>query len=172
MPEKWRRAVFNIVHGLAHPLGNVREWGVQLISTRLVWPGLSKQVKEWARCCNQCQWAKVHLHTRVPVERIPVPDARFEIIHVDLVGPLPQSRGHTHVLTLVDRFSRWQEALPLANTDTEAVARVLLSGWVARYGVPKDIVSDRGPQFTSLVWSSMARMLGSHAHTTTAYHPQ
>ena len=169
VPEKWRRTVFNAVHSLAHP--GVRATN-RLISSRFVWTGMSKQIKEWVRCCQQCQTSKIQLHTKAPSERIPVQDARFEVVHIDLVGPLPQSQGKTHVLTVVDRFSPWPEVFPLSSTDTETVARALLSGWVARYGVPREIVSDRGPQFTSQIWSTMAQMQGAKAHTTTAYHPQ
>ena len=106
VPEKWRRTVFNAVHGLAHP--GVRATN-RLISSRFVWTGMSKQIKEWVRCCQQCQTSKIQPHTKAPSERIPVPDARFEVVHIDLVGPLPQSQGKTHILTVVDRFLRWPE---------------------------------------------------------------
>lgn len=88
-----------------------------------------------------------------------------------IVGPLPQSRGITH-LTIVDRFTRWPEAIPLSNTSTTTCARALVANWVARFGVPAHISSDRGAQFTSGLWSSMAHLLGVTLHFTTAYHPQ
>ena len=48
----------------------------------------------------------------------------------------------------------------------------LISGWVARFGVPADITSDRGVQFSSGVWAGLCRRLGISHHSTTAYHPQ
>ena len=98
--------------------------------------------------------------------------ARFAHLHIDLVGPLPASRGHTHLLTVIDRFTRWPEAIPLAQTDTASVRSVFSLHWIARYGVPSDITSDRGPQFTSEIWRALAESLGSKVHNTTAYHPQ
>ena len=48
----------------------------------------------------------------------------------------------------------------------------LITGWIARFGVPGDISSDRGSQFTSSLWSEIAARLGVKVHHTSAYHPQ
>jgi hypothetical protein len=79
-----------------------------------------------------------------------VPRRRFSHIHVDLVGPLSVSKdGFSHLFTVVDRSTRWPEAIPLCATSTEDCVEALISGWVARFGVPTDITSDRGVQFSS-----------------------
>lgn len=44
--------------------------------------------------------------------------------------------------------------------------------WVSRFGVPRHLTSDRGPQFTSALWSSLASSLGVTLHHTSAYHLQ
>ena len=48
----------------------------------------------------------------------------------------------------------------------------LITGWIARFGVPGDISSDRGSHFTSSLWSEIAARLGVELHHTSAYHPQ
>ena len=93
-------------------------------------------------------------------------------MHVDLVGPLPASKGYTHLLTVIDRFTRWPEAIPIAQTDAATIGRAFALHWVARFGVPSDITSDRGVQFTSEMWRALAESLGAKIHHTTAYHPQ
>ena len=66
-------------------------------------------------------------------------------LHVDLVGPLPASReGYTHLFTVVDRTTRWPEAVLMKNTTAEDCAKALASGWIARFSVPSIITSDRG----------------------------
>jgi IS30 family transposase len=87
-----------------------------------------------------------------------VPARRFSHIHVDLVGPLPTSKGFTHLFTIMDRTSRWPEAIPLNNTTTVDCANALFQGWVSRYGVPAVITSDRGAQFTSSLWAALCSL--------------
>ena len=106
---------------------------------------------------------------KAPLEKFSVPQHRFDHIHVDLVGPLPPSNGFTHLLTVVDRFSRWPEAIPLNDTTATSCAQALVFHWIARFGIPIDMSSDRGPQFTSQLWKSIAQLLGTQLHHTTAY---
>jgi len=169
VPVSWRRRVFDTVHGLSHP--SVRATRT-LIASKFVWHGLNKQVAHWARTCIRCQTAKIHHHTKAPLDTFKVPHRRFDHIHVDIVGPLPPSRGYTHLFTIVDRFTRWPEVIPLSDTSTPTCARALVSHWIARFGLPAHLSSDRGPQFTSELWSAVAQLLGIQLHRTTAYHPQ
>ena len=169
VPTGWRRQVFDIIHGLSHP--GVRA-SVKLVGAKFVWPGLRKDVRTWAASCVACQRAKIHRHTKAPLEPFRVPERRFDHVHVDLVGPFPPSQGFTHVLTMVDRTTRWPEAVPLASTTTAEVVRALISGWVTRFGTPLDLTSDRGSQFTSELWSTVAERLGVKLHRTTSYNPK
>ena len=169
VPAGWRRRVFDAVHGVSHP--GVKT-SVKMVASRFVWSGLKKDVRDWAKACVMCQRAKVHRHTRAPLAVFEVPERRFDHVNVDLVGPLPYSRGFTHLLTVVDRTTRWPEAVPLQSTSTADVARAFIASWVARFGAPSDISSDRGPQFTSQLWDAIAQNLGCQLHRTTAYHPQ
>jgi hypothetical protein len=78
----------------------------RLISSRYVWKGFSTDVTAWSKAFLDCQWAKVHPHVQVPQQHIPVPTRRFSYIHVDLVGPLPASKGYTYLFTIMNRASR------------------------------------------------------------------
>ena len=169
IPADWRRRIFDTIHGLAHP--SIRATKA-LMAAKFIWHGLRRDVGTWAKACIPCQTSKIHRHTKAPLESFTLPDRRFDHIHVDIVGLLPQSRGVTHLLTIVDRFTRWPKAIPLSNTSTTNCARSLVASWVARFGVPAHISSDRGAQFTSGLWSAMAQLLGVNLHFTTAYHPQ
>ncbi|MFN9906454.1 MAG: integrase zinc binding domain-containing protein, partial [bacterium] len=97
VPRDLRRQVIEHLHGAAHP---GRQANRRLISSRYVWKGLSTDVTAWAKSCLGCQRAKVHRHVQVPPQHIPVPSRRFSHIHVDLVGPLPTSKGFTHLFTI------------------------------------------------------------------------
>ena len=101
-----------------------------------------------------------------------MPYHHFDHIHVDLVGLLPPSNGYTHLLTEVDRFSCWPEAIALMDTSAISCAQALVSHWIARFGLPIDMRSDHGPQFTAQLWTSIAKPFGTQTHDTTVYHPQ
>ena len=150
--------MFDSLHSLSHPGIRATQ---KLITSRFVWPGINADVRRWTRSCVQCQCAKIQQHSTAPLASFRIPDACFDGIHIDLVGPLPSSHGYTYLPTSVDRFTRWPEAIPLTCITAEAVARAFLSGWVSRFGVPSTIVTDRGRQFESQVWNSLMTLLGS-----------
>ena len=113
----------------------------------------------------------MHLHTTAPIGHFRPPDSRFVHIHVDPVDTLPSAHGHTHLLTCVDRFTRRPEAIPLTSTTTDTVAQAFLVGWVACFGVPSSLTSDREAQFESALWQQLLKLLGIHRTRITAYHP-
>ena len=152
VPEVLCKPLFLALHNVSHP--GVRG-SQRLVSARFVWPGLSHDVRLWARSSLQCQRSKIQTHVKTSVPAILVPSRRFSHVHIDIVGPLPSSQGYSYLLTMIDRTTCWPEAVPLSSISTESCVRAFISTWVARFGVPSTLTSDRGAQFTSSVmgWS-------------------
>jgi cleavage and polyadenylation specificity factor subunit 1 len=169
VPASWRRRVFEAIHNLSHP--SIRATRT-LVGSKFVWHGLHKQVGAWAKTCITCQTAKIHRHVKAPLDVFKVPHRRFDHINVDIVGPLPPSQGYTYLFTIVDRFTRWPEAIPMKDISTITCARALVSQWISRFGIPTEMSSDRGSQFTSDLWTSLTKLLGVRHSRTTSYHPQ
>jgi transposase InsO family protein len=169
VPVGLRRPIFDSLHGLAHPGTRASQ---RLISTRFIWTGMQQDITRWTRTCSSCHASKVQVHERAPLKPFEPVDGRFTDLHVDIVGPLPPSQGCAYLFTMVDRFTRWAEAVPMVDMQAETCARALLSTWVARFGVPSTISSDRGRQFESALWHSLMGLLGIAHNHTTAYHPQ
>lgn len=90
---------------------------------------------------------------------------------MDLVGPLPQSQGYKYLLTIIDRYSRWVEAIPIRNIYAATVAEKFISVWVSRFGVPRTLTTDQGTQFESRFFKEISNILGSNKIRTTTYHP-
>ena len=77
-------------------------------------------------------------------------DMPFKKVAVDLVGPISPAneKEHRYIFTLVDYATRYPEAVPLKNTETETVAKALLDMY-SRLGIPEEVLSDLGTQFVS-----------------------
>ncbi len=169
VPIQCREAVFQSLHSIHHP-------GVQatrrLIAARFCWPQMAQAITLMARTCLFCQQGKVHKHVHLQPAEIPLPHRRFTHIHVDLVGPLLPSRGHTYLFTIIDRTSRWPEAIPLSSITAADCARALFASWASWIGVPATITSDGGAQFTSPLWAGLWSLRNIQHSPTTAYHPQ
>ena len=170
VPTPTRPAVFSVVHNLAH--AGIRATR-RLITGRFVWSKMAADIATWCRDCQGCARGKIHKHVHTPVQAFVTPSRRFAHLHVDLVGPLPASKdGFTHLFTVIDRTTRWPEAMLLRGTTAAECAEALTSGWIARFGVPDVITSDRGVQFTSAIWDILCKTLRIRHVQTTAYHPQ
>lgn len=168
IPKALRKKLFDAVHGLAHISARATRNRIQ---KDFVWPRMGKDINNWTRTCLACQRAKIHRHLKLVPERIDVPDERFQQIHLDLVGPLPISRGFRYCLTMIDRYSRWPEATPLANITAETVANAFVATWVSRYGVPAVITTDQGTQFEAELFKTLTNLLGCTRTRTSPYHP-
>ena len=169
VPLEVRKKIFDAIHNMSHP-GVIRSQ--KLIRERFVWPNIKRDIKNWCQQCNDCQRNKVTKHNKSAVTPIDIETSKFSHIHMDIVGPLPLSDNFAYLLTMIDRFSNWTEAIPLKNIDTKTILDSFLSNWVSRYGVPEAIATDRGGQFTSQAFEEVLRKLGIKHVMTTAYNPK
>jgi transposase InsO family protein len=152
LPAVDRQRVFTALHG-----PGIRA-SQRFISSRV---RMASDIAAWCRNCQDCQRGKVTRHAKTAVQPIPVPDRRFSHLHVDLVGPLPVSvDGLRYLFTMVDCSSRWLEAVPLRDMETSSCIQPLLHHWIARFGVPAAITTDRGWQFVSGAWERFCKQLG------------
>uniref|UniRef100_A0A3P9M115 Gypsy retrotransposon integrase-like protein 1 n=1 Tax=Oryzias latipes TaxID=8090 RepID=A0A3P9M115_ORYLA len=147
---------------------------IRLIKRRFFWPSLERDVKEYIAACTTCARSKTS--NRPPsglLQPLPVPSRPWSHIAVDFITGLPPSHGHSVILTVIDRFSKAAQFIPLPQLPSASeTADVLVNNVFRHHGIPCDIVSDRGPQFTSQVWKAFCSALGATVSLTSGYHPQ
>ena len=177
IPVGLRKSIFDSMHSLSHPgIGST----IKLIKSRYFWPNMDKTIKQFCAECVSCQCSKINRHTKSQITNFELPSPRFQTVHIDIVGPLPPVRNNSdpylspyrYVLTCIDRATRWIEAQPLMEITAQSVAQAFVSTWIARYGVPLHVVTDRGGQFESELFLELSKIVGFHRLRTTAYHPQ
>ena len=103
---------------------------------------------------------------------MPLMEEPFKQVAVDLVGPISpvSEKGNRYILTIVDFATRYPEAVALPKIETERVAEALLEVF-SRVGFPREILSDRGTQFTSDMMKEVSRRVSTKQLYTTPYNP-
>ena len=177
LPQSQRKSIFNELHNISHP---GQRASLRLIKSRYFWPEMNKNIIQWTRECTNCQSAKIYRHVKTDPTPLDIPSTRFETVHIDLVGPLlpcplPGAElqcSYKYLLTCIDRGTKWIEAVPLINITAKSVAFAFLHGWVSRFGIPLYLLTDRGAQFESELFTELSKLLGFHRLRTASYRPQ
>uniref|UniRef100_A0A3B3IPI7 Gypsy retrotransposon integrase-like protein 1 n=1 Tax=Oryzias latipes TaxID=8090 RepID=A0A3B3IPI7_ORYLA len=147
---------------------------LNLIRKRFHWPAMEKDVREYVAACSTCARSKSSSSAPAGLlHPLPTPNRPWSHLAIDFVTGLPPSHGNTTVLTVIDRFSKMAHFIPLPQLPTATETADLMVKHVFRHhGIPMDIVSDRGPQFTSQVWKAFCSALGATVSLSSGYHPQ
>ena len=140
VPEQHRRAIMGVFHQVQHP--GVKE-SVRKIGERYYWPLMKQQITDYVHSCKGCLGAKAKKTITPEVKPMPVLMPRFHDIALDIVGPLPWSNGARYLLTIVDRTSRYLQAVPMASATAKACCDAFLTG-----GSPTS-ASPRSPALTT-----------------------
>ena len=146
----------------------------QALSEKYWWSTLARDVSKYVKSCSICAQSKSPRNAPAgKLHPLPVPQRPWSHLSIDFVTDLPSSNGYTTILVVVDRFSKSCRFIPLTRLPTALqVAEVLFEQVFRHYGLPEDIVSDRGVQFTSRVWKAFMGRLGVAVSLTSGYSPQ
>lgn len=159
-------SLFSCHPGIQRTLSQVRR--------RFWWPSIEADVREYVAACSICARSKASHQPPVgQLHPLPIPHRPWSHIALDFVTGLPPSNGNTVIATIVDRFSKSAHFVALAKLPSARETADILVQHVFRiHGIPVDIVSDRGPQFTSQVWRSFCNAVGANVSLSSGFHPQ
>src|SRR5258707_1564088 len=147
---------------------------LELVSWNYWWPGLSRYVAKFIMGCDTCNWTKTFPTQKVG-KLIPnkVLDQCWQVISIDMIGELPDSKGYNAILVVVDCLSKRIHTLPTVTfLDSAGVARLFLEHVWCHHRLPDEVISDRGPAFVSNFSRELAALLGVKLTPSTSYHPQ
>lgn len=173
VPAKFRHIVMKLAHESIMSGHLAIQRTISRILSEFFWPGMQSEIKRFCQSCDTCQRTvskgKV---SKVPLDSMPLIDVPFKRVAVDIVGPLhpPTDKGNRFILTLVDYATRFPQAKALPGIDTERVAEALLEMF-SYTGIPEEILTDMGSQFTSGLMKEVSRLISLKQLTTTPYHP-
>ena len=116
VPEHSRSLILNLLHHQDHP--SPKET-LRRVARQYYWPKQSTEVHQFCKTCHACQVAKQSKTIDPGTSLFEVPDQRFSSIHLDVVGPLPESEGYRYLLSVFDRTSRWIECFKMTQATSE-----------------------------------------------------
>lgn len=135
------------------------------------WPNLEKDVRNYIGKCDKCQTQKYTKFVKEPLTITTTASSSFEKVFLDLIGPLDRDdQGNTYILTLQCEITKYVEAYPLKTKTTQEVARAFAENFILRYGIPREIATDRGSEFISGTMRELCNILKVNQLMSTAYH--
>lgn len=173
IPESLRPRLLDLEHT---PVCAGHDGGRRMYQTlrrRYYWPRMAVDCYDMVAACKECSRERIHLQNNSEEVRLFPASNPLEDVAMDLLGELPRTpRGNTHLLVIVDRFTKLVRTVPLSNTSSWSLAKAFTTNWVFIFGPPKTILTDKGSNFTSKFMQEVHRSIGIKPKMTTAYHPQ
>ena len=147
----------------------------KLVLCRWWWPGLPRDVESFVRNCDRCQRNNSPFATHTAPPQMIHAQGPGQVITLDFISGLTPAAKTKHPACLVvtDRFTRQVWLIGCRDhLSAEATVELLLTHVVARNGFPSLIITDRGSQFESTLWTTLWERLGSRVALAASKHPQ
>ena len=151
-----------------------REKTYLAVSRDFYWSHLYKWVRKYVRTCDMCQRVKPTPSSQAPLRSLSIPEACWQSVSMDFVFGLPPDKhGNTGILVFVDRFRKMVHlAAVKASVNAKESARIFVELVFRHHGMPRELVTDRDPRFTSCFWRAVFAAVGTRLAMSTAAHPE
>jgi len=134
---------------------------------------MNRDVETYVKECESCSKLKGGKNPTAPLGELPETSYPFELTSLDIFGPYPETkRGNRYLLTFIDHFSRYPEAIPPPRQDAPTVATAFVTEIFSRLGCPRTIASDRGTNFMSELFQEIGKLLQVKRINSTSFNPQ
>jgi ribonuclease HI len=146
-PQEGQEMLLEIHQGECGHHASSRALVAKVFRHGFYWPSALNQAEDIVRKCEGCQRfaKKIHLPASA-LKTIPI-TWPFAVWCLDMVGEFKPARGNmTHMLVMVDKFTKWIEVKPIRKCDGHTAVS-FLKDIILRYGYPHSIISDNGTNF-------------------------
>ena len=173
IPNVLEKEVFELAHDKQHHGGYHRTY--DRIAGSVYLRHLAKHLRSYIEHCPDCQLNQTKRHkpygSLLPIDRPAIP---FHTIAMDFIVALPLANGFDNLLTITDKFTKWNLLIPGQTTwNAPQWTDTVLSALVGhQWGIPCALISDRDSKFMSSFWRAVFQKLGCELLTSTSYHPQ
>ncbi len=174
VPLNCRSSVLNICHDSP----SAGHFGIKktysLVNRDFWWSSMSSDIKDYVRSCEVCCRSKDSRHKPYGfLNPLEIPDRPWTSISMDFITDLPSSDGFTCILVVLDRFSKMGHFIPFPNVPSaEDTANAFMKNIFKLHGLPSDILSDRGTQFTSKFWTAICESFKIVMKLSSPFHHQ
>ena len=173
IPVSLQHTVLHLAHG-TEGQHRGRRPTMEMLSERVTWPGMSRDVRRWIRGCLDCRRRKTNEPRRHGLTGSLIQHKPWERLSIDfLLKELPISKeGYRFALVVMDDFTRWPIVIPLKAKDMMEIVDGLMDRVFAVHGLPKVVHSDNEFVLVSEAMDYIFKRLGVRRSTITFRHPQ
>jgi len=168
LPEDYARQKLERLHTQTH-------WGTKALSDHFLKQfgciAIFEMAKQITRGCLTYQKITKKVFRQAAMGGRKTAYRPFERAQVDF-NKLPKVGRAKYLLVIVDHFTQWVEAYPVARATAQMVVKILLEHLIPRYGIIQCIDSDQGTHFTSKIIKLSCQSLGIQWEYHTPWHPQ
>lgn len=142
------------------------------IRKQFYWPELRRSIEKYSNDCIIC--IRRRKNKNVPLHGNMLVNKPLCVIAIDLFGPFTYGSEQYTLLTVIDHFTKYAIVIVLKENeaDSENIWMQLYTNWFSRFGIPIGIISDNGPQFSSIKFKENCAELGIKKWYSTPFHPQ
>ena len=172
LPRTEREIFMQLAHvGATRGHLGVRKTQMQ-VQRRAYWYGWSSDVARYCERCPECaRYYRGIPHRQGNLQSLKAGEP-LERMAIDLTRPHPPSRSeNVYILTALDHFTKWAEAVPLKNKEALTAAKALTKEVFLKVGLPMQLLTDQGKEFEAQVLKDLCHCLEIDKVRTTASKP-
>jgi hypothetical protein len=148
---------------------------VSAVKSQYYWPSMKKEIVEYIAKCMECQKVKAnHRHPAGLLQPLPIPEWKWEVVIMDFITKLPRtSKQYDAIMVVVDKLNKVSHFIPMKVTHKATnVVDIYMREVTCLHDIPKTIVSDKDPKFTSKFWKGLFKGFETNMKFNTTYHPE